>query len=241
MDPAPDWSPNGKVVVYSAEPSDRWGSADLFTLRVRGELATQLTNCRHCQNLYPDWSPDGSKILFNHVGPRGSLLIVMNSDGTGKRALLPPPLEGYEPAWAPDGKNIVFVGYRYASGDPLVLDISRADGSHVHLLTAFRPPDVTCGSGTCDDTEPDWSPDGQWIVFQNGEEGAALYLIHPDGTGLHLLVHHGLNPEWSPDGSQIAFRRGDRIWIIRPDGSDLRRYSKTGGADEPTWQPRPPA
>ena len=49
------------------------------------------------------------------------------------------------------------------------------DGSHLRLVT----------TGTADAQSPDWSPDGEWIVFT--KNGCKIALIHPDGTDLHRI------------------------------------------------------
>jgi TolB protein len=50
------------------------------------------------------------------------------------------------------------------------------------------------------------------------------------------------SPAWSPDGEWIAFmsdRKGNaNIWLVRPDGSDLRQLTDLPGISEyPTWAP----
>lgn len=40
---------------------------------------------------------------------------------------------------------------------------------------------------------------------------------------------------WAPNGSSIAFSLVDSIWLVRPDGTDLRRIADLGGSL--TWSP----
>jgi Tol biopolymer transport system component len=81
-----------------------------------------------------------------------------------------------------------------------------------------------------------------WIAFQSladefgpepvdDDEGDdTIYLVRPDGTGLHRLVPgvfrgSEIRPTWSPDGTRLAFIRArlpqDRgeLWVINADGS----------------------
>ena len=90
-----------------------------------------------------------------------------------------------------------------------------------------------------------WSPDGKWIAFVRPY--GKLFLVHPDGSGLHtvpLQIPEGTgaqNPSWSPDGTLIVFslQRADaaEIYVVRPDGSGLRRVTAAAGAqaESPDW------
>ena len=75
-----------------------------------------------------------------------------------------------------------------------------------------------------------WSPDGKQIVFDAGsgqpdQPDHRLYVIGADGSNLRPITtgaQNDMDPDWSPDGEWIAFHRDGGLWIVRPDGSDLR-------------------
>jgi TolB protein len=58
---------------------------------------------------------------------------------------------------------------------------------------------------------PDYSPDGQHIVFSHDLTGAIeLYVINADGTGLRQLTNDGVEdlfPRWSQDGSSVVYSK----------------------------------
>jgi hypothetical protein len=113
-----------------------------------------------------------------------------------------------------------------------------------------------------DNPTPTPAPFDQPVVFNRvyagGAEGAAIYTIGPDGSGLRRLST-GLkdndgSPAYAPDGSLIAFqserdnpllgiKRVTDIYVMRPDGSGVRRLTTTdqpgkgSGVRHPAWSP----
>ncbi len=93
---------------------------------------------------------------------------------------------------------------------------------------------------------PRWSPDGQWIVF---EENGQIYKRKLSGDSLVQLTFEGRNfyPAWSPDGQWIAYDSNSEspngmyfIWIMRSDGSEKRRITYEpleGEIRTPNWSP----
>jgi Tol biopolymer transport system component len=73
--------------------------------------------------------------------------------------------------------------------------------------------DKTIGLRT--DSEPAWSPDGQYVAFQRAstksETGTQLFVVRSDGSGLHAIASSSnvaasnMHPNWSPDGKTIVF------------------------------------
>ena len=64
----------------------------------------------------PDWSPDGTRILFTRVATSGanSDIYVMNADGSGQTRLTDNPAFDFWPVWSPDGTRIAFTSFRDA-------------------------------------------------------------------------------------------------------------------------------
>ena len=151
----------------------------------------------------------------------------------------PPPFwsrySDFEAAWSPDGKTIAFIsGGNPEKEIPAGLYFIDSDGKNRRLFV--RGPKVYC---------PDWSPDGEWIVFSNY---AQIYKIKSNGDSLTQLTFGGENffPDWSPDGKRIAYDRstnepdtsanssGTGIWIMDADGTKKERI---GPGRYPDWSP----
>jgi Tol biopolymer transport system component len=97
------------------------------------------------------------------------------------------------------------------------------------------------------DFDPDFSPDGQRLVFSSRRSGEAveIWLASADGSSPQQVTHgpgprQGA-PAWSPDGRRIAFEslRADGhfdVWVMDSDGSALRQLTTDPGDENaPTW------
>ncbi len=93
---------------------------------------------------------------------------------------------------------------------------------------------------------PRWSPDGGWIAFISEQAGwNDLWLIHPNGDGLHQLTSAGADIsdiEWSPDGKQIACtvnRNGSfELCLVETNSGALALlHGGMGYHSRPQWMP----
>ena len=108
------------------------------------------------------------------------------------------------------------------------------------------------------DVDPDWSNDGQKIVFTSINEGdhpqtptsAEIWTINPDGNGLTRLTFNEVEeraPAWSPDGTRITYmcKQGtvpphsdNEICVMNADGTDQTQLTDNGLNDAtPTFSP----
>ena len=143
---------------------------------------------------------------------------------------------GHPPAWgapAEDGR-IAFRRYLNDAQTRGAIFTAESDGSDVRQLT--NP-----GRGVITD-EPEWSPNGRWIVFQveEGDGHSRLFKIRPNGSdrtylsrGCGSLCGDGY-ASWFPGGRRIAFERGScgtgrtnlvAIYVMRFDGRRARRVT----------------
>jgi Tol biopolymer transport system component len=190
--------------------------------------------------LFPDFSPDGSKIAASGVvDPTATKdqIWVMNSRNGSHVHALTTPAEGNcdYPAWSPNGRRIVFISDRTGIEQVWVMN---ADGSHQHELTFAL---VT------HDEVPDWSPNGKKIAFGVGDPGSGtIWVMNANGSDQHEISSgpgDEFGPTWSPNGKKIAFvtdlGTSRPIEVMNPDGSDLRVVTPGRHAFVPAWQPIP--
>jgi Tol biopolymer transport system component/imidazolonepropionase-like amidohydrolase len=178
-------------------------------------------------------SPDGRTLA---IDLQGSIWTLPALGGTAKR-ITDVFNDARQPVWSPDGKWIVFFGYRDGGYDLWAI---APDGSNQHKLTA----------GPFDDREPSWSHDGTRIAFAS-DRGSPL------GSSYNIWVLDGASgevrrltnnpaenrmPSWSPDDKEIAFSStregGKSVWAVRlADGEERKVETASGVVDAPSWGP----
>jgi len=136
---------------------------------------------------------------------------------------------GFDPAWSPDGNQIVFATEEVF--DPA----SRQGRSALYVVasTGGTPRKLVDGDGV----QPSWSPSGQHIVYWCNEKGQRdLCIVAAAGGAPERLTQDAAidwSPTWSPDGRFIYFSsdRGGamNVWRLPVDPST----AKPQGPPEP--------
>jgi eukaryotic-like serine/threonine-protein kinase len=194
-------------------------------------LTYHLANDSH-----PDFSPDGSKVVFASNRDGRTEIYVMNRDGSDIRRLTFNTADDDCPEWSPDGRRIAFQSKRDGQMEIYVME---ADGSNQINLT----------NDPAEDLRPSWSPDGASLAYTRNRLDAPadfdIYTMRADGSSKTRLTDApamDVDPAWSPDGTRIAFsseREGNyEIYVMKPDGTEVRNLTNHPGNEvKPAWSP----
>lgn len=137
-----------------------------------------------------------------------------------------------EPALAPDGTRLAFRGW----GEPQNEDSPFIDCAdpHPHRYIGHTTLDGTGFIGTggyWEDAHPDWSPDGQRILFDSGRNGdgiTRILMIGADGQNEEELHIPGQQPSWANDNARFVYRgcdiTGNRCGLWLAQASPIRSW-----------------
>ena len=211
----PSWSPDGtQIVFWHYFWFEIWPMENgLAIINAAGSDFRWLIsgNAYDSPGHDPDWSPDGSRVVF--VQGDGMMTVVPTMSGG------PPGTElvrGGAPDWSPDGSRIAF-----------------AVGGQIHVIDPDGSNEVALTTGDGDD-HPSWSPDGTRLAFVRDEH---LWAMKADGSNqAQLLETAGVrSPSWSPAGDKIAFST-DGTYVLDLSTQTVTRVSD---AVDPDWGTHP--
>ena len=246
----PDWSPDGRWIVFARYEHD---AVELWSLNTQDGQTRKMTS-GGAVNVEPRFSPDGKRLAFVSTSYKGHFHIFVGrfEDGllADVRQLTPEnisPLPRYyysvvdheiSPVWTRDGSEIVFISNRgHIHGTGGFWRIKAEPGAEAHEIHYEE---------TNWKTRPDFSPDGKRMVYASylgGQSWHQLWVM-PAAGGDAFPISYGsfdnINPRWSPDGSKIAFisNRGGNtsLWVQTIPGGEQteivareRKYLKPMG------------
>jgi Tol biopolymer transport system component len=229
----PAFSPDGKSLAFIR--SSRLNSEDLYLISLPGGKLQRLTaDERRIHSLA--WTADGREIVFSsNRGGGFSLWRVAVSGGTPERVAVTGQ-NAYSPAISRQGSSLAY-NVSFLDSNIWRLDRSSAasrQNSPTKLISSTRQ-----------DHSPQFSPDGEKIVFASDRSGSdEIWVCASDGSHLaQLTFFDGTisgTPRWSPDSQQIVFDArpagNSDIYVVSAEGGKPRALTLEPSHDVmPSW------
>ncbi len=234
----PAFSPDGKWLAFVRAP--RWSTDDLYVLPLAGGEPRRLT----FDNLTITgltWTPDSREIMFTsrRGGSTRHLWRVAATGGAPERVDTV-GADVLSPALSLQGNRLA---YTQALDDINIWRFELDAAGRVKAQTQLI-------ASTFWDHGPDYSPDGQQIVFVSDRSGSnGIWVSESDGSKSQLLHACGPyvtgTPRWSPDGRWIVFDSrsciagasgNPDVYLIGADGGQPRRFTTEEAEDVvPSW------
>ncbi|HZI99410.1 MAG TPA: hypothetical protein VFD22_02025, partial [Gemmatimonadaceae bacterium] len=200
----PRFSPDGKKVAMSI------GSAaqrDIWIYEIASGTMQKVSNAGTI-NERPEWTPDGSRVLYRSNRDSMDAMWWQPADMSGPATLLQ-KVDKKQGVWeaviSPDSKYMIVridgtVGaredlyYRSLSGD-----------------TALKP----FVTSPFLEAAPRFSPDGKWVAYTSSQSGASQVYVTPfPGPGGRNLISIGggaVSPVWTRDGKHLLYSTGSQL------------------------------
>jgi len=196
----PRFSPDGKLLAISIEVGTR---SDIWIHDLASGTRKRLSSGGSA-NERPEWTPDGSRVLYRTDEGAGSSIWWRAADlGTPSVPLVQeatPRGFFYEGVITPNGRAIVY---------------QRNNDVELRALTGDTTPTMVAVSEAMEN-QARVSPDGRWVAFVTDESGSEEVVVQPlggPGRRVQVSLTGGTEPVWSRDGGRL-FYRANRKFIV---------------------------
>lgn len=193
---APNWMPDGKNLLFNEGGS-------IYKISIDGGTPEKInTGTADRNNNDHGISFDGKLLAISShrqglPGGGSTVYVLPIGGGTPKQVTESTP--SYWHGWAPNNKEVLYVGQR---GDSKLYHIYRSsiNGGQETALTNHTYGHVD---------GPEYSPDGKYIYYNGNQSGTMqIWRMKPDGTNKEQITfdeYHNWFPHISPDGKWMAY------------------------------------
>ncbi len=201
----PRLSPDEKrVAVAHDEPPEM--APDIWLIELARGIASRLTS-DPADDLFPVWSPDGSRIAFSSSRD-GTISLYQNrsSGAGGDEALLKSREAKFMMDWSANGRYILYVVRGGKTRNDLwVLPLFGDRKPYPLLPTEFNEEAAR------------FSPDGRWVAYSSDETGTQEVYVREfqeSGRKWRVSTGGGSLPGWRRDGKELFYISGENLMAV---------------------------
>lgn len=193
-------SPDDKRLAYQQQDRSQ-SNSDLWVRDLKRNVSSRLT-LGDKNEVIPVWSPDGSQIAYGSdtLGAYKIFQIAANGLG-GSRLIYGTDSGQVAPVdWSPDGKSLLATLFVGRTTDLWQIKL----GDSVEAINLTSTPQF--------EWRHQFSPDGNYIVYQSNETGdEQIFILALKGSGgkWQVSANGGQQPRWRADGRELFFVTGD--------------------------------
>jgi eukaryotic-like serine/threonine-protein kinase len=190
----PAWSPDGKHIAFA---SLRDGRKEIYLLTIETGAVIRLTNSTNdIENSQPSWSPFSDQIVYTVKRVGAFQVWAMSATGEGNVQIVHSgqDLMDFSPIWMPDGVTIMFNERTKGPSFPWLMSIRYEDRDIKDPTRLDLPKPIE---------DPEFSPDGLWIVFEGQDDlgNRDIYFMTITGGDRTRLTNEprsDFDPTWRP-------------------------------------------
>jgi Tol biopolymer transport system component len=223
----------------------------IWLMRPDGQDAHPIAESVMGDQLHPDWSPDGMRIVFIADGD----IWTVSADGTGAQQVLECGGMCDYPAWSPNGSSLAFTRYVEGPNAPGASSIEELDltSKATRVVTSATRPNLVDVAR--------WSPDGKRLVVgidlmndAGDDTGSSIGIVDAAGGERRDLLPFdtfAYYPDWNRATGEIVYSiemagiLGDDgpnwdLFGIQPDGTGRHKITDVGPDQQvfqPSWTP----
>ncbi len=158
-------------------------------------------------DLWPLWTPDGSRLTFSSDRTGSDSIYWIPADGSGSAERLLSIERTMPASWSSDGQVLAFLK-GVGDGDRDVWMLPHVGEPEPFIESSFN------------EQWPAFSPDGRWLAYVSNQSGEDQVYVTPypgPGPRVQVSVDAGSSPCWAPDGRELFFlnllgvRRGNDL------------------------------
>lgn len=241
----------GKDLLYISDQDTCHRCYFLYSCDANGQNHRRIGGYQ-LKDSWMDTRNDGSEIIVNPKVEGDSAFYIIRRSGELVRKVYTGLAYFSDPAFSPDGNQIVFRGsekrFKRDIGYQDELYIVNVNGTGLRQLTNYPAKDTTANWYSYHAGPPFWDPNNNIITYHSVQQGGSfLFQINPDGTGQKRLTPDSLKVgwhSWSSDGKWIVFdvdnTVGDQynwdLYLMEyPEGSITRLTSDPGYEQSPVF------